>query len=83
MCSYKFRKIYNKTPASESLFDKLQSNFRTTASEDLKFMTRFPVDTGRKLNVQKMFRRRPRRLLNVLCTFNLRPVSMGLAVLHN
>ena len=36
-----------------------------------------PVDTGRKLNVHKTFRRRPRRLLNVLCTFNLRPVSTG------
>ena len=35
------------------------------------------VDTGRKLNVNKTFRRRPRRLLNVLCTFNLRPVSTG------
>ena len=34
-----------------------------------------PVDTGRKLNVHKTFRRRPGRLLNVLCTFNLRPVS--------
>ena len=36
-----------------------------------------PVDTGRKLNVYKTFRRRPGRLLNVLCTFNLRPVSTG------
>ena len=35
----------------------------------------FPVDTGRKLNIHKTFRRRPGRLLNVLCTFNLRPVS--------
>ena len=35
----------------------------------------YPVDTGRKLNVHKTFRRRPGRLLNVLCTFNLRPVS--------
>ena len=33
------------------------------------------MDTRRKLNVHKTFRRRPRRLLNVLCTFNLRPVS--------
>ena len=33
------------------------------------------VDTGRKLNIHKTFRRRPGRLLNVLCTFNLRPVS--------
>ena len=36
-----------------------------------------PVDTGRKLNVYKTFRRHPRRLLNVLCTFNLRLVSTG------
>ena len=36
-----------------------------------------PVDTGRKLNVHKTFRRRLGRLLNVLCTFNLRPVSTG------
>ena len=33
-----------------------------------------PVDTGRKLNVHKTFRR---RLLNVLCLFSLRPVSTG------
>ena len=37
----------------------------------------FPVGTGRKLNIRKTLRRRPRRLLNVLCTFNLRPVSAG------
>ena len=36
-----------------------------------------PIDTGRKLNAHKTFRRRPGRLLNVLCTFNLRPVSTG------
>ena len=35
-----------------------------------------PIDTGRKLNAHKTFRRRP-GLLNVLCTLNLRPVSMG------
>ena len=34
-----------------------------------------PVDTGRKLNVHKTFRRRPGRPLNVLCTFNVRTVS--------
>ena len=33
------------------------------------------VDTGRKLNVRKTFRRRPGCLLNILCTFNVRPVS--------
>ena len=40
-------------------------------------VTLFPVDTGRKLNVHKTFKRRPGRLLNVLCTFNLRVVSKG------
>ena len=37
----------------------------------------YPVDTGRKLNVHKTFKRRPGRFLNVLCTFNLRFVSTG------
>ena len=36
-----------------------------------------PVDTGCKLNVHKTFRKRPGGLLNVLCTFNLRPLSTG------
>ena len=36
-----------------------------------------PIDTGRKLNVHKTFRRCPGRLPNVLYTFNLRPVSTG------
>ena len=48
-----------------------QSNGTTSAD--------FPVDTGRKLNVQKAFRRRPGRFLNVICTFNVRPVSTGFA----
>ena len=39
--------------------------------------SRYPVDTDRKLNVHKTFRRRPGSLLKVLCTFNLRPVSIG------
>ena len=34
-----------------------------------------PVDTGRNLNVHKTFRRLPGRLLNVFCSFNLRPVT--------
>ena len=42
----------------------------------------YPVDTGRKLNVHKTFGGRPGRLLNVLCTFNLRPVSTGHKVKH-
>ena len=34
-----------------------------------------PVDTGRKLNAHKTFRGRRGRLLSVLYTFSLRPVS--------
>ena len=36
-----------------------------------------PVDTGQKLNVHRVFSRHSGRLLNVLCTFNLPPVSTG------
>ena len=36
-----------------------------------------PRDTGHKLNVQMMLRSCSRRLRNVLCTLNLRPVSNG------
>ena len=43
----------------------------------VKYARTQPVDTGRKLNVHKMFRRRSGCLLNILYTFNLRPVSMG------
>ena len=40
--------------------------------------TNFPIDPGRKPNVHITFRRRQGRLLNVLCTFNLRPLPTGL-----
>ena len=36
-----------------------------------------PLDTGRKLNVYKTFRRHLGRLVNVSCTLNVRPVSRG------
>ena len=41
-----------------------------------------PVDTGRKVNVHKTFRRYPGSLLNVLCTFILRPVSAGTEIIY-
>ena len=50
---------------------------KTSLSSSLRDNVDYPVDTGRKLKVQKPFRRRPRRLLKVLCTFNLRPMSTG------
>ena len=48
-----------------------------TENRNLTLRRGNPVDTGRKLNVHKTVRRRPGRLLNFLCTFNLRPVSIG------
>ena len=41
------------------------------------YLYSYPVDTGHNLNVHKTFRRRSGLLLNVLCTFNLRPLSTG------
>ena len=42
-----------------------------------------PLGIGSKLNIHKTFRRRPGRLLNVVCTFNLRPVSRGIVSLNH
>ena len=39
------------------------------------FLEPNPLGLRLKLNVHKTFRRRPERLLNVLCTFNLRLIS--------
>ena len=52
-----------------------ETNF-TFSSLDITRL-KYPVDTGCKLNVPKTFRRRPGRLRNVLCTFNLRSLSTG------
>ena len=57
---------------------KFKENILICIITDIKVRDLFPADTGRKLNVHRTFRRRPRRLLNVLCKFNLRPVSTGL-----
>ena len=71
---------------SEMFFLNLEKGFtsegqacKTCYGRGINFLLQrhYPVDTGRKLNVHKTFRRRPGRLLNVLCTFNLRPVSTG------
>ena len=46
-------------------------------TDHFKSIPLYPVDTERKLNLHKTFRGRPGHLPNVLCTFNLRPVSTG------
>ena len=59
-------------------FTKESRTDKNMHEKGLKTFIQFPVDTGRKLNVHKTFRRRPGRLLNVLCRFNLRPVCAEL-----
>ena len=69
-----FERCNNSSRANDNnLHDFMQLENYTKYSLDC-----FPLDTGRKLNVHKTFRRCQGRLLNVLCTFNLRPVSRGL-----
>ena len=50
---------------------------RSRVLQNKNLVEYIPEDTGRKLNVHKTFRRRLGRLLKVLCTLNLRPVSTG------
>ena len=44
---------------------------------NITLMLSVPLDNGRKLNVHNAFLRCPGHFPNALCTFNLRPVSMG------
>ena len=64
------------------LIKMLKSGFWLIETPNPEYFLPFSVDRGRKLNVHKTFRRRPGRLLNVLSTFNLCPVSMRL-LLHS
>ena len=59
-----------------SVFTKIAISFERSWSE----YDSSPLVTGRKLNVHKTSRRRPGRLMNVLCTFNLSPVSTGINI---
>ena len=53
---------------------------KNRSATDSSFESVLDLDTRRKLNVHKTFRRRPGRFLNVLRTFNLRPVSMEVTI---
>ena len=64
--------MYQFAAAQQTSTLKLTTFYQRFQTEE-----RAPVDTGRKLNVHKTFRRRLGRLLKVLCRFNLRPVSTG------
>ena len=66
--------FYLPQPPSPSSAEFKTNSFMT---EKIVLAKTYPLDTGRKLNVHNTFRRRPGRLLNVLCMFNLRPVLRG------
>ena len=67
-------KISSRTRMTETISRNVAAHDRVTLLTE----KHVPVDTGRKLNIHKTFRRRSGRLLNVLCTFNLRLVSTGI-----
>ena len=75
--SFKNHKIaeLNSCRVWDSLFPNIWSKY--DIDDRISHISTNSVGTGRKLNVHKTFRKRLRRLLNVLCTFNLCPVSTG------
>ena len=80
-CSY--QRIKNNSlifEMSKNRISKMESVSQFSVIWEYFKKTANPVDTGRRLNVHKTFRRRPGRLLNVWGTFNLRPVSTGKAL---
>ena len=62
----------------------MRKRWPAVSLNDISFQTcnfmaiKLPMDTGRKLNVDKTFKRRTGRLLKVLCAFSLHPVSTEL-----
>ena len=72
--------MFLSNSVSRLLFKKCSCSFSLKSETNEQMCFIYPVDTGRKLNVHKTFKRRPGRLLNVLCTFNLRPVSTGMVL---
>ena len=64
-----------KTRMNQFVFKDLK--LFAMSNDQIDSLMNTPVDIGRKLNVHKTFRRRPGRLLKVLCTFSLHTVSTG------
>ena len=76
MLGYKFP-LTRIFPFKDRIFDSVFIH-ENMGQRKPEYWRIFPVDTGRELNVHKTFRRRPEHFLNVLYTFNLRPVSIEL-----
>ena len=82
MCFWRYLSFQQLGSSAESSLKNENLLYFILLYLDLSLITKIincPVDTGCNLNVHKMFRRRPWHLLNVLCTFNSRPVSTGLS----
>ena len=68
----------NKRPGALKYFTRPLIKFLNFLPWWFECLPLLSLDIIRKLNVHKTFRRSPGHLLNVSCTFNLRPVSRGL-----
>ena len=55
-------------------------NLRLWNCRNLSLESKILLDTERKLNAHKTFRKRPGRLLNILCPFSLHTVSIGILI---
>ena len=64
----KFQPVFLTWFGTYKLTENAEETFITHLHSEYK--KNIPLDTGRQLNVHKTFRRRPGRILNVLCTFN-------------
>ena len=74
--SFEYR-FENATKVAMIYFSQKTKNTFMVYEIMFSLMIACPLSTGRRLNVHKTIRRRPGRLLNILCTFNLYPVFKG------
>ena len=72
-----FKLIFWSTTSPDN-FQRQLSCVRSTSANVSE--NRIPLNKRRKSNIYRTFRGRPGRALDVLCTFNLRPVSKELVV---
>ena len=80
---YQFHRTSYHYSFSSTIFFYKKANIGFWQGHKCIFVKSVALDTGRKFNVHKTFRRRPGRSLNVLCTFNLHPVPRGVLSTKN
>ena len=64
-----------------SRFLNCTNGTKSRDASHMYFLCINPLDTVRKLNSHKAFRRRPKRFMELSCTFNIRPVSRAVFTL--